>query len=80
MYNACSRVAVSCSALYPGSARDASGQAALKYGRAPKTSVSYRVSGMGHGSSFSSCCFCFCFFGQFPFVCKLFFVGGRLMS
>ena len=37
MYNACSRVVVSCSALYVGSARDTSGQAVLVYGRAPKT-------------------------------------------
>jgi hypothetical protein len=36
MYNACSRVVVSSSALYVGSARDASSQAVLVYGRAPK--------------------------------------------
>jgi hypothetical protein len=36
LYNACSRVVVSCFALYAGSARDASGQAVLVYGRAPK--------------------------------------------
>ena len=79
---------VSCSGLYPGSARDASGHAVFVYGRAPKSpsfgswdiysvalkgtvkglqcitrlmlkqlrSVSYRVSGMCHGSSDSSCC------------------------
>ena len=36
MYNACSRDVVSCSALYVGSAREASDQAVLVYGRAPK--------------------------------------------
>ena len=80
------------SALYSGSARDASGQADFVHGRAPKIAslgswdmypfarkgrviglqcmtllilkqlhgVSYKVLGMGHGSSYSSCCFCFC--------------------
>ena len=37
MYIACSRTVVCCSALYSGSARDASGQAVFVYGRAPKT-------------------------------------------
>ncbi len=37
MYNACSNAMVSCSALYAGSARDASCQAVLVYGRTPKT-------------------------------------------
>ena len=37
MYNACSRVVVRCSALYVGNAKEASGQAILVYGRAPKT-------------------------------------------
>ena len=37
MYNACSRAVVSCSAFYLGSARNASGQAVVVYGRAPKT-------------------------------------------
>jgi hypothetical protein len=85
---------VSCPALYASSARDASGQAVLVYGRAPKTaslgswdmyslarsgrvrglrcmtllilkhlySASYKVSGMDHGSSYSSCWFCFLLF------------------
>ena len=92
MYNACSRIVVSCSALYAGSARKASCQSVVVYGRAPKTaslgswdmyflarsgrvrglkcmpllilkqlqSASYKVSGMGHGSSYSSYWFCFC--------------------
>ena len=91
MYIACSMVVVSCPALYDGSAKEASGQAVLVYGRAgsraPKTAflgecdmcslvfrgrvmglqfmtllilkqflnASYKVSGMGHGSSYSSC-------------------------
>jgi len=37
LYNACSRVVVSCSALYAASAKEASGQVVLVYGRAPKT-------------------------------------------
>ena len=37
MYNACSRAVVSCSALYAGSAKEASGQAVFVHGRAPKT-------------------------------------------
>ena len=37
MFNACSRAVVSCSALYVGSAKEASGQEVLVYGRAPKT-------------------------------------------
>ena len=37
MYNACSRVVVSCPTLYIGSAKEASGHAVLVYGRAPKT-------------------------------------------
>jgi len=37
MYNACSRAVVSCSALYDGIAKEASGHAVLVYGRAPKT-------------------------------------------
>ena len=36
LYTACSNAMVSYSALYAGSARDASGQAVLVYGRAPK--------------------------------------------
>ncbi len=36
MYSACSRAVVRCSALYVGSAREASGQAVLVCGRAPK--------------------------------------------
>ena len=36
MYNACTRVMVSCSALYVGSAKEASDQVVLVYGRAPK--------------------------------------------
>ena len=36
LYNACSRAVVRCSALYAGSAKEASGQAVLVYGRAPK--------------------------------------------
>jgi hypothetical protein len=91
LYNACSRVVVSCSALNAGNAKEASGQAVLVYGRSAKTAslgswdmysfflrervmglqymtlsilkqlhnVSYKVSGMGHGSSYSSCWFCF---------------------
>ncbi len=35
IYNACSRAVVRCFALYVGSAREASGQAVLVYGRAP---------------------------------------------
>ena len=86
MYTACSRVVVSFSAVYVGSAKEASGQAVLVYGRAPKGaslgswdmysfalrgrvmglqcmhllifkqlhSVSYEVSGIGHGSSYYS--------------------------
>ena len=82
---------LSSSALYAGSAKEASGHAVLVYGRARKVaslgswemyslalrgrvtelqcmtllilkqlhSVSYKVSGMGHGSSHSSCCCCF---------------------
>ena len=37
LYSACSKAVVSCSALYSGSARVASDQAILVYGRAPKT-------------------------------------------
>ena len=37
IYIACSRAVVSCSALYVGSARCATGQTVLVYGRAPKT-------------------------------------------
>ena len=37
LYNTCSRAIVNCSALYVGSAREASGSAVLVYGRAPKT-------------------------------------------
>jgi hypothetical protein len=91
--HACSRALVRCSALYAGSASEASGQAVLVYGRAPKVAslgswdmyylalrgrvmglqymnllilnqlhnVSYNASGMGHGSSYSKCCF-FSFF------------------
>jgi hypothetical protein len=87
IYNACSRAVVSYSALYAGSARDASGQAVLVYRRALKStslgswdtysiahsgrvrglqrmtllilkqllSSSYKASGMGQGSSYSSC-------------------------
>ena len=93
MYRACSRVGVSFSALYAGSAREASGQAVLVYGRAPKTAslgawdmyflargrvmelqcmtllilkqllgASCKVSGIGHGSSYSSLWFCFLLF------------------
>jgi hypothetical protein len=36
LYNACSRAVVSCSALYASSAKEASCQAVLVYGRAPK--------------------------------------------
>ena len=36
LYNACSRVVIRCSALYAGNAMEASGQAVLVYGRAPK--------------------------------------------
>ncbi len=36
LYNACSRVVVRCLVLYAGSAREASGQAVLVYGMAPK--------------------------------------------
>ena len=36
LYNACSRAVVRCAALYAGRAREASGQAVLVYGRAPK--------------------------------------------
>ena len=36
LYNACSRAVASCSALYVGSAKEASGQAVLVNGRAPK--------------------------------------------
>ena len=36
LYEACSRVVVRYSTLYAGSAREASGQAVLVYGRAPK--------------------------------------------
>ena len=36
LYNACSRAVVRRSIVYAGSAREASGQAALLYGRAPK--------------------------------------------
>ena len=36
LYNACSRAVVRCSALYDGSASEASGQAVLVYGIAPK--------------------------------------------
>ncbi len=97
LYNACSRAVVSCSALYVGSAKGASGQAVIVYGRVPKTAslgssdmysfalrgrvmglqcmtllilkqlhnVSYKVSGMGHGSSYSSCWFCLCCLSSF---------------
>ena len=86
LYNVCSRAVVSCSALYGGSAKEASGHAVLVYGRAPNGasleswdmhsfalrgrvmglpcmsllilkqlhSVSYKVSGIGHGSSYYS--------------------------
>ena len=37
LFIACSRVVVSCSALYASNAKEASGQAVLVYGRAPKT-------------------------------------------
>ena len=91
--NACSRVVVSCFALYDGSARKASGHTVLVNGIDPKTaslgswdmyfiarsgrvrgfqcinllilkqlhSASYKESGMGNGSSCSSCWVCFCF-------------------
>ena len=36
LYNACTRVVVRRSTVYAGSAREASGQAVLVYGRAPK--------------------------------------------
>ncbi len=83
LYNACYRAVVSCAALYAGRAREASSQAVLVCGRAPKVAslgswdmfslalrgrvmglqcitllilkqlhnVSYKASGMGHGSS-----------------------------
>ena len=82
---------MSFSVLYSGSARDASGQSAFVYGRAPKIaslgswdmyplarrrrviglqcmtllilkqmhSALYKMSGMGHGSSYSRCFFVF---------------------
>ncbi len=37
LYNACSRTVVSCSVLYASNAKEASSQAVLVYGRAPKT-------------------------------------------
>jgi len=37
MYNACSRAVASCSVLYAGSAKEASGQTFLVTGKAPKT-------------------------------------------
>ncbi len=37
LYNVCSRAVSSCSALYAGSAREASGHSVLVNGRAPKT-------------------------------------------
>ena len=37
MYNACCRAVDSCSAVYVRSAKETSSQAALVYGRAPKT-------------------------------------------
>jgi hypothetical protein len=86
LYSACSSAVVSCSGVYPGSAREASGQAVFVNGRALKSlslgswdmysvarrgtvmglqcitrlmlkqlrSVSYRMSGMCHGSTYSS--------------------------
>ena len=97
LYNACSRAVVLCSTLHVGSAREASSQAVLVYGRAPNVeslgswdmysldlrwrvmglqcktllivkqlhSVSYEASGMGHGSSYSTCWFCFCCLSNF---------------
>jgi len=54
MYNAWSRDVVSCSALCASSAREASGQAVLLYGRAPKTASlgswdMYSLARKGHG-------------------------------
>ncbi len=113
LYNAnCSRVVVRCSALYVGSAREASGQAVLVYGRDPKVtsfgswdmysfalrgrvmglhcmtlliwkqlqSASYKVSGMCHGSSCSSCCFLFWVFVKFSFFDEGLSVGGGVVS
>ena len=58
LYNACSWDVESCSALYAGSAKEASGQAVLVYGRAPKTAslgswdmYSLALRGEGHGGA-----------------------------
>ena len=103
LYIACSRVVASCFALYTGSAKEASGQAVLVYGRAPKAvslgswdmyslalrgrvmglqcmiililkqflNASYKVSGMGQGSSYYSCWFCFCCLCSFRSFVKM---------
>jgi len=47
LYNVCSRAVVSRSAVYAGSAREASGQAVLVYGRAAK------VASFGSGDMYS---------------------------
>ena len=53
LYNACSRAVVRRSTLYAGSAKEASGQAVLVYGRAPKfasfeSCVALRVRSWGY--------------------------------
>ena len=85
LYIACSRDVVRCSALYAGSAKEASGHAVSVYGRAPKVASLgswdiYSLALRGRVMGLQCMLVLFLLFVYLPFISEGFFIGGSFVS